>query len=201
MELSILIKSRRNNFKLTKRTKMKHVILFIMLLLMIPAISNGQSSVKSVVNQLKKTDGYEGFYVPGWVIRMGIKLIPKNELDHETRGLLDIAKGIRHIRVATTKLDLTKYNTAAIVKSFASKIKNKDRFEEYVSVRSEDTNLNILVKEHDDVITNLLIMSEDQGEISFIHLKTDLSVDDLKKISFRQLKDESSKLKSSEKSI
>jgi hypothetical protein len=196
-----LIKSRRNNFKLTKRTKMKHVILFIMLLLMIPAISNGQSSVKSVVNQLKKTDGYEGFYVPGWVIRMGIKLIPKNELDHETRGLLDIAKGIRHIRVATTKLDLTKYNTAAIVKSFASKIKNKDRFEEYVSVRSEDTNLNILVKEHDDVITNLLIMSEDQGEISFIHLKTDLSVDDLKKISFRQLKDESSKLKSSEKSI
>jgi hypothetical protein len=43
-------------------------------------------------------------------------------------------------------------------------------------------------------------MSEDRGEISFIHLKTDLSVDDLKKISFRQLKDESSKLKSSEKS-
>lgn len=196
-----MIKSRRNNFKLTKRTKMKHIILFIMLLLMIPAISNGQSSVKSVVNQLKKTDGYEGFYVPGWVIRMGIKLIPKKDLDQKTIGLLDIAKGIRHIRVATTKLDLTKYNTAAIVKGFASKIKNKDRFEEYVSVRSEDTNLNILVKEHDDVITNLLIMSEDQGEISFIHLKTDLSVDDLKKISFRQLKDESSKLKSSEKSI
>ena len=108
MAQNILIKSGRNNFKLTKRTKMKYLALFIVFSMMIPAISHGQSSVKSVVNQLKKTEAYEGFYLPGWVIRLGIKLIPKKELDHETRGLLDIAQDIRQIRVATTKLDLTK---------------------------------------------------------------------------------------------
>ncbi|MBK7637735.1 MAG: hypothetical protein IPJ13_28190 [Saprospiraceae bacterium] len=56
---------------------MKYLALFIVFSMMIPAISHGQSSVKSVVNQLKKTEGYEGFYLPGWVIRLGIKLIPK----------------------------------------------------------------------------------------------------------------------------
>jgi len=180
---------------------MKHLLLLIALWILIPTSSDAQSSVKSVVKQLKKTERYEGFYLPGWVIRLGVKMVPKKELDDETIGLLDLVKGIRHIRVATTKLDITKYNTSAIVRNFAKKIKESDRFEEYVSVRSEDNNLNILVKEDEDTITNLLIMSEDQGEISFIHFKTDLSVDDLKKISFRQLKDESTKLNSTEKSI
>lgn len=180
---------------------MKPVTLLFLVCLTMANFISAQSSVKSVVKQLKKTERYEGVSIPGWLVRLGLKLVPDDELDNETRGIFNLASKIKHVRIASTKLDISKYNAKAIVQNFAKKIRDKDQFEDYVSVRSEDTNLNILVQEEDDTIKNLVIMTEDQGEISFIHLKTDITVDDLKKISFRKLHDDSLKLGKSKTTI
>ena len=57
-----------------------------------------------------------------------------------------------------------------------------------MSVKSEDQNLKIMVLEDEEVIKNLIILSEDHGEIAMIHLKTNLTPDDLKNLSFNQLR-------------
>ena len=121
-----------------------------------------------------------------------------NDEDKELRssGLLGLAKKVRHLSVATTTLDTKKYNTQAIVNNFIKGVKENDGFEEYVSVRSEDQNLKIMVQEDGDIIRNLVILSEDQGEIAMIHLKTNLTTEDLRNVSFNQIKSDTGRIKS-----
>ena len=71
----------------------------------------------------------------------------------------------------------------------------RDEFQEYVSVRSEDQHLKIMIQEDHDIIKNLLILSDDGFEISLVHLKTKISYDDLKSISFNQVKKDSKQFK------
>ncbi|MBK8516284.1 MAG: DUF4252 domain-containing protein [Saprospiraceae bacterium] len=173
---------------------MKTILKFIGVILLFSIPGQSQSSVKTIVNQMKKTEHYEGVSIPGWMIRLGLKFVPKDDEDLNSSGLLQIARTIKHLRVATTSLDIKKYDTKAIVRNFMDKVRDKDHFEEYVSVRSEDQNLKILVQEEEEIIKNLVILSEDNGEIAMIHLKTNLSAQDLKNISFRQIKNDTGKI-------
>ncbi len=173
---------------------MKKGFKLAILMLVFASGITAQSSVKNTVKQLKKTDQYEGVSIPGWIIRLGLKFVNDEDEDLKSSGLLQVAKKIKHLNVATTKLDTKLYNTKAIVNNFIKGFKDKDGFEEYVSVRAEDQNLKIMVLEDDDIIKNLVIMSEDQGEIAMIHLKTNLTMDDLKNVSFLQLKNDSGRI-------
>ena len=64
-----------------------------------------------------------------------------------------------------------------------------------MSVRSEDQHLKIMIQEDHDIIKNLLILSDDGFEISLVHLKTKILYDDLKSISFNQVKKDSKQFK------
>jgi len=156
---------------------------------------SGQSSVKKIVKQLKNTENYEGISLPGWLIRMGINLAVKVEGDESHSELFKWAGKIKHLRVATTKLNTKKYNTGAIINNFMKEVQENDGFEEYMSVRSEDQHLKIMVQEVDHSIKNLLIFSDENGEIAFIHLKTNFLTEDLQKISFRNIKQDSQQYK------
>lgn len=170
---------------------------FIYLAILAFYISSGQvtaqNSVKNIVRQLKKTEHYEGVSLPGWVIRLGLRLVENDNAEFEHSGLKQLIGKIKHLRVATAQLDIKKYNTQSIVNNFIKSVITKDAFEEYVSVRSEDQHLKILIKEDDEMIKNLLILSNEGGEISLIHLKTNISMEDLKSISFNQIKKDSGK--------
>ncbi|MGB4960156.1 MAG: DUF4252 domain-containing protein [Saprospiraceae bacterium] len=164
-------------------------------LLMIAAVDlPAQKSVNTIVDQLKKTENYEGISIPGWIIRLGIRIAATDDNDIEQNGLLHISKGIKHLRVATTTLDVNKYDPAAIVSNFMQKMRDKDGFEEYVSVRSEDQHLKIMVQEDDDEIKNMVIVNAEGGEIAMIHLKTKLKYEDLRQVSFRQITHDSGKI-------
>lgn len=153
---------------------------------------SGQGSVKKIVRQLKKTEHYQGISLPGWLIRAGLKLATNDDNQATLSGLVRVSKKIKRIRVATTTLDIKKYDTKAIVNNFAKSVQEKDRFEEYVSVKEEDRNLKIMVQDDHDVIRNVIILSEENGEIAFIHLKSNLTMEDLKDLSFNKIKTESS---------
>jgi Domain of unknown function (DUF4252) len=154
-----------------------------------------QNSVKNIVRQLKKTEHYEGISLPGWVIRLGMKIAESDEKDTLGNfGLKQLVGKIKHLRIATTLLDSKKYNSQSIVNNFIKSVVSKDGFEEYVSVRSEDQHLKILIREDDDRIKNLLVLSNEGEELSLIHLKTNISSEDLKSLSFSQIKKDSGKV-------
>jgi len=156
---------------------------------------SAQSSVKDIIKQLKKTENYEGMSIPGWLIRLGLKIAANDDAELNNSGLIQIASKIKHLRVASTNLDSKKYNTRAIVDNFIKTMTERDEFQEYVSVRSEDQHLKIMIQEDHDIIKNLLILSDDGFEISLVHLKTKISYDDLKSISFNQVKLDSKQFK------
>lgn len=174
---------------------MKYLIYFVLLSCYISSGQvTAQNSVKNIVKQLKKTEHYEGISLPGWVIRLGLKIAESDDNDKlENSGLKQLIGKIKHLRVATTQLDSKKYNTQSIVNNFIKSLVTKDAFEEYVSVRSEDQHLKILIREDDEMIKNLLILSNEGDEISLIHLNTNISSEDLKSLSFSQIKKDSGK--------
>ncbi|MBK8347945.1 MAG: DUF4252 domain-containing protein [Saprospiraceae bacterium] len=178
---------------------LKVVSLYACLLMFSMSVTpmSGQSSVKKIMSQLKKTEKYEGISIPGWILRLGYKIVAKGDIDLKESGLLSLAGSIKHLRVATTTLDVNKYNTRAIVNNFIKSVKEKDGFEEYLSVRSEDQHLKIMMQEHDNLVKNIVILSDDNGEIAIIHAKTHLHLDDLKNISFSQWKNQSEAVKQS----
>ena len=159
---------------------------------------HSQSSVNHVFKQIQKTEKHESFSFPGWILRLGSKILVKSEPELKNSGLLTLVKKIKSIKVATTQLDITKYNTSAIVNNFIKKVQSKDNFEEYISVRSEDQNIRILIKEEKDIIKNLLILSADGADLAMIHVKTKIHIDDLKKISFADFTKEASALNKKE---
>ncbi len=168
---------------------------FILAVCFLSVPGSAQSSVKNIIKQLKKTEHYEGVSIPGWVIRLGLKIAATDDAELDNSGLLQLAGKIKHLRVASTHLDAKKYNTRAIVGNFIKSVIKKDGFHEYVSVRSEDQHLKIMIQEEKDIIKNLLIWSVDGFEIGLIHLKTNISYDDLKAISFNQVKKDSGQFK------
>lgn len=170
---------------------MKPTILLTILsfLILSTSLVNAQKSVDRIFDQLKDTKNYEGVSVPGWVIKLGLLAVSMSE-DEDTNEVLDLGKKIKKIRVATTNLDTKKYNTKSILNNFAKRIAKDDGFEEYVSVKSGDENLKIMIQEDGKVIKNLIIMNEDKGSISVVHLKANLSYDDIRKVSFNKLKND-----------
>lgn len=174
---------------------MKYLIYFLFLSFYFSASQvTAQNSVKNIVKQLKKTEHYEGISLPGWVIRLGLKIAEINDNDKlENSGLKQLIGKIKHLRVATTQLDSKKYNIPSIVNNFIKNVVKNDAFEEYVSVRSEDQHLKILIREDDEMIKNLLIFSNEWEEISLIHLSTNITSEDLKSLSFSQIKKDSGK--------
>jgi hypothetical protein len=171
---------------------MKAILIFFTCIILSSTTElKAQSSVDKMFEQIKKTEQYEGISIPGWLFRLGLSIAAKDDMDISESGLLELSKKIKKIKIATTNLDLKKYNTKAILNNFAKSVHQKDRFEEYVSVREEDQHLKIMVQENDDVIKNVVILSEDKGDIAVIHIKSNLTMDDLKRISFSKLKNES----------
>lgn len=174
---------------------MKRFCFVILLFTCLHSLSKAQSSVNEIVGQIKKTENYGGIFLPGWVIRLTLNIAAKTDVDFKHNGLTQIAKYIKSIRVATTRLDIKKFNSTAIINNFMATVKDIDNFEEYVSARSEDQNLKILIREKKDMIKNILIMNADGEDIAVVHLKTNLTINDLKNISFNDIKNETSNIK------
>lgn len=167
---------------------MKHFNILLLLIFLATGVSaTAQSSSKRIIQQLKKTENYEGFSVPGWAIRLAVKLMSVEDNEAESDRWKSIFKGIKHVNIATTSLDLQKYNTRAIINNFAKSIHESEGLEEYLSVRSEDKDLKILIDEKHDTAKQLIIMSAEGSEVAFLHFKTNLKLEDLKSISFNQL--------------
>ena len=167
---------------------MKYLYISILVLIVCLSSISAQKSVENIVNQLEKTENYEGINIPGWALYLGLKIAERGDDELKDMNLLRIAKHIKSVGVASTSLDQSKYNNRAILNNFIKSVKEKDQFEEYVSMRSEDQSLKIMVQEKGEVIKNIVIFSADASDLACIHLKTNFNPEDLKNISFSDIK-------------
>lgn len=147
--------------------------------------ATGQKSVRSIVSQLKEADSYEGISIPGWLVRLGSSFAAKHDDELRESGIAELIRKVRHIRIAKAKVghrETSDKMPARFIKSL-----QEDGFEEYVRVRDEDQHFNLFVRQQGNQIKNLVLFSNEGGEMSLIHIKTRWTPEDLASISLDKL--------------
>lgn len=140
-----------------------------------------QKSVKRFINDVKKVRASQVATIPGWLIRTGASWA-MDGLSEEEQGYRDIINGIKSLRVAyLNRGDVIQKKE---VQAFAQLAREKDGMKEYVRVKDKDNNILVLIKEKKDRIRNICIVSSGKDEFVIVHVKTNITIEDLKEAKF-----------------
>lgn len=141
-----------------------------------------QKHVHRFIDQMKKQDSYVGATVPGWLIRMGTRIADlEAELSAEEKGILDIANGIKKVRVAVI-------NEGNVIEgkhiNKLIDLSKKDGLVEYLRVKDGKTRVYVLIDEKRDRIRNLNIIANTDDECVVVSIKTNISMKQLEDARF-----------------
>jgi hypothetical protein len=176
----------------------KQILFTALILLLSTSLSYSQKTVEKMVDQMKKTKRYEGVEIPGYLIRTIFKFATIKDNTLKEKSFYRIVSKIKKATIATTTLEQKKYDNKAIINNFVTKLISDDKYEEYITIKENGQVIRILMKVKDDVIKNLLIISQEGREISLIHLKTKLKISDLKDLNFGEVNTQLKGMKSSD---
>lgn len=143
---------------------------FIVLLMAIPMILPAQSSsIQSFFDSHKNNDDYTLIEVTGSLFKLTRgKNKPNNNIRIDGFQLLSAPKGGEGI----SKLD---------VKGFTSRIM-KESFEDLIRVRDADTRFNFMVKESNGIISELVMIADEDDSITVMSLFGRIPTDELNKL-------------------
>lgn len=144
---------------------------------------SGQQSVDRFISQMKKTESYYGVSVPAWLVRWSSKWIVADDKP-EYEEIQTLLSHVRHLRVATSHLNKDQFDIEAIVSNFIKKAEKTDGFETLVGVKERAELVNVLVKEEDEELKNVVIVQHDAENVTIVHLKTDLPMEELQNMRF-----------------
>lgn len=143
--------------------------------------TSAQKSVKRFINDVKKVRTSQVATIPGWLIRTGANWAVDG-VSEEEQGYRDIINGIKSLRVAY--LDRGDVIQKKDVLEFARLATEKDGMKEYVKVKDKGNDVLVLIKEKKNRIRNVCIVSRGKSEFAIVHIKTNITMDDLKKAKF-----------------
>jgi len=119
------------------------------------------------------------FTVPGWLIGVGTGIAKTQTKDEDAKEALRIVNGIKKMRLLVIEEDSP--FQSGDVKQMIKSLK-KDGFEELISVKEDETDVRIVLREKKDEIRNLLIVVSEPDEFVMVSLKTKLKLSDLKNL-------------------
>ncbi len=173
----------------------KHIVIFCFIVSISTVSANAQKATQSIIQKLKQTDRYEGFEVPGYILRWTARIAKFGGKDNQYTKIYEIIKKVKSVTLAKTTLDQKKFNNKAIVANFARMLKESDQLEEYVAIKDKQANIVVLIQESKDIIKNLVVLNSTGRELSIIHIKSKLSINDLKNINFKDVDETFKKVK------
>ncbi len=171
----------------------------LLILLSIVLISScSRSPVNSFIDEYNQEDNTMSMTVPGWLVRAGSNAAFKELADDEDQaGLMQIAKSLGKIRVMVAQEGIVP--TKAVKNLITSARGHK--YEEYVTVREENKIINVMVRNDNDNVKNLLVLISSDDEFVIAHMDTDLSLDELKKAQISWNKERAKNKKEASKSV
>lgn len=134
----------------------------------------------SFYDKYKRYEGVMNFSFPGWLFDFGAKIAKPFAENEEDKAAIDIIKKIEKVNL------LVMENANVIPKvdyeKFVRDLKKFDRFENLISVKEKDNLVNILIREENKRIKNLVIAVSEKDNFVLISLKTDLKLEALNEI-------------------
>lgn len=158
------------------------MLIIVLLALLFPILAAGQNKpLNKFYRQQKHQEGVKNMKLPGWVIRIGGKIArskAENDTEKEALGLM------RHFGKVKFMYSEEGGQIPAEKVSQLRQDLLKNNFDDLIMIRSEGTNLQIMVKENGDIIENVMMIFNDSnsGEMFFLSAKANLSLKELSKI-------------------
>lgn len=112
--------------------------------------------------------------VPMFIAKPFMKKALKN--DGESREAINLIKKIKKIRMLTVENGNKK-----MVDDLENNLKN-DRYEEWMTLKSDDQNINIRVKQTDDIIKKMFFTIKSDNDLVFIKISGKINPNDLSKV-------------------
>ena len=149
----------------------------LLILLGIVLISScSRSPVNSFIDEYNQEDHTMSLTVPGWLVRAGSNAAFKEMADDEDQaGLKEIAQSLGKIRVMVAQEGVI---PIMAVKDLVIEARD-NQYEEYVTVRQKNKIVNVMVRQDDDIVKNLLVLVSSDEEFVIAHIDSDLSMKEL----------------------
>ncbi len=171
---------------------MKNLYLFLIFSL-VTSIAFGQTrSLNRFINKNKTSDNALAITVPGWLFdaaSFSAKYIDDNESKDEIKDILKIAKKIKRIRLLVVNNEEGGFNPKHVQK--LRKGLKRERFEELLTVHSEDADVQFMIKEKRNSIRNVTAFIKVEDTVVLLTLSGKFKYSDFKKMKiWDDIKDE-----------
>jgi hypothetical protein len=120
------------------------------------------------------------FSFPGWLFDFGASIAKPFVENEEEKVALDVIKKIEKVNLLI--MENANVVPKADYEKFVRDLKKFDRFENLISVREQNNNVNIMIREENDRIKNVVIAVSEKENFVLISLKTDLRLEELNEI-------------------
>ncbi len=152
---------------------MKRNLLLLIVAIFILTSCEYTPGVSEAFTKYRFKDGVFTLSVPGWVIHLASN---SDGIDKNERELLQSIDKVRILVVEDENLN-GKIN---LHKEFAAKIKNKNHYEELMTVTDNGENVAIYGKTDGDVITEMVLLVSGENDNALIFVRGEISPDVLK---------------------
>lgn len=156
-------------------------MLILILVALVPLGAGAQRSVKKFYRQFHRSEDVIKFKIPGFLTHLGAGIardhLSKEEGSADALLALEMTKYIKNIRLLVVEDPAQMQNID--VSSFVKQLKSKDNFEELISVRDNEANVQILIRDKRNRIKNMMILVQEDSEFVMISMKTNLRYKDL----------------------
>jgi len=146
----------------------QYLILLLICSVSLPAFSQSQS-IRNFYRKYKRTENTVNFNAPGWLIRLGASIAMNHVDDPEEREALRLAKKVRKGRILI--MEDRNHIDPADLDEFINDVRDEN-FEDLIRVRDGNETVQILIREDNDVIRNLLILVYEEDSFIMLALKT-----------------------------
>ncbi len=140
-------------------------------ILTIPGL-HAQKSINKFIDKHKQKQHSLAMTLPGWLIRTGFNQANKYAEDQDEKAIYEIGKHIKQLRFLVIEKE-AKVPSSEITELIAY-ADRRDKLESYTTIRDGDTTVNVLMKEKDDKIKNLVIITSDNDHLAVVNIKADL---------------------------
>ena len=138
--------------------------------------SCSRSPVHSFIDDYNQEDHTFSLTVPGWLVRAGSNAAFKEMADEEDQiGLKALSQSLGEIRVMVAKEGVVP--TKAVKDLIVTARDHK--YIEYVTVREKSKLVNVMVKQEDETVKNLLVLVSSDEEFVIAHIDSKLSIKEL----------------------
>lgn len=137
------------------------------------------STVGGFYQKHKRKKGVRNFKLPGWVVWVGSGIAHDIAKDDDMKIALRLVKKVKKLRFMMAEEDTAISNDE--VQSFVKEIK-QNNYEDLIYVKTKDTNVNMLVKDKDDKLKDIVFIVKDEENFVFFSMKSNIKVEDIAKL-------------------